>query len=129
MKSEYKALVLGVAGALILLLVALTILSSNQYLTVSELYRSKMVDSEVVVMGRVANDSIRYVENRVEFVIFDENSTGKESVKVVYVGGRNIDVYEGAVVVVKGEFNGTTIVAREVMTKCPSAYKPANVTG
>lgn len=128
MKSEYKALTLGLAGAALLTLLVLSILSSNQYMTVSELYEKNTVNVEVVVMGKVVNESIRYLGGKIEFTIFDENSTGREEVKVVYVGGKNIDVYDGAVVVVKGEFNGTAIIAREVLTKCPSAYKPANVT-
>jgi cytochrome c-type biogenesis protein CcmE len=127
MKKEYKALIAGVMGGVLLLLVALTILGSNQYMTVSELYQRNIKDLEVVVMGKVANNSISYSIGNIEFVIYDENSTLMESVKVVYIGEKNIDVYDGAIVVVKGIFDGEKIMAREVLTKCPSTYEPSSV--
>ncbi len=127
MKKEYKALIAGVLGGIILLLVALTILGSNQYMTVSELYERNMKNTEVVVIGKVVNNTISYSFDNIEFIIYDENSTKHETVKVVYVGDKNIDVYDGAIVVVKGRFDGETIVAKEVLTKCPSTYKPAPV--
>ena len=129
MRSEYKALIAGVMGGLLLLLVALTILGSNQYMTVSELYNKKIKNIEVAVIGKVVNNSISYSTGSIKFIIFDENSTGHETVKVIYVGNKNIDVYDGAVVVVKGRFDGTTIFAKEVLTKCPSTYKSAPVEG
>ena len=127
MKREYKALIVGAVGGIILLLLALTILGSNQYLTVSELYTESVKNEYIVVMGKVVNNSISYSPDQIEFVIYDENSTKHESVKVVYVGNKNIDVYDGAIVVVKGRFDGETIIATEVLTKCPSTYKPAPV--
>ena len=127
MKREYKALIVGAVGGIILLLLALTILGSNQYLTVSELYRENVKNKYIVVMGKVVNNSISYSPGQIEFIIYDENSTKHESVKVVYVGDKNIDVYDGAIVVVKGRFDGEKIIATEVLTKCPSTYKPAPV--
>ena len=124
MKLAYKALIAGLLGAIILTLMLISILSSTQYLTVSELYEKNLVNQKVVVMGKVVNGSIAYRDGYVEFVIFDENSTAREHVKVVYVGKSNINVYDGAIVVAKGKFNGTVIIATEVLTKCPSAYEP-----
>ena len=129
MKAAYKALIAGALGAAILALMITSILGSTQYLTVSDLYKRNLVDHQVVVMGKVVNGSIAYRGGYVEFVIFDENSTARESVKVIYVGNSNINVYDGAIVVVKGKFNGTAIIATEVLTKCPSAYEPAKVGG
>ena len=127
MKRETKLILTGLIGAGALALLVLSILSSSQYMTVSELYKYGRKNTEVVVVGKVLDNSIRYIEGKVQFTIFDENSTKRESVNVVYVGEKNINVYEGAITVVKGHFNGTAIIAREVLTKCPSAYTPASV--
>ncbi len=125
MRTAYKALIAGALGAVVLTLLIISILGSTQYLSVSDLYKKNLVGRDVVVMGKVVNGTIAYRDGYVEFVIFDENSTGRESVRVVYVGTSNINVYDGAIVVAKGSFNGTAIIATEVLTKCPSAYKPA----
>ena len=125
MRTAYKALIAGALGAVVLALLIMSILGSTQYLSVSDLYKRNLVGREVVVMGKVVNGTIAYRGGYVEFVIFDENSTGRESVRIVYVGASNINVYDGAIVVAKGSFNGTAIIATEVLTKCPSAYKPA----
>ena len=127
MKTEYKALIAGVMGGILLLFVMLTILGSTQYMTVSELYQRNIVNQEVVVIGKVVNGSISYSMGNIAFTIFDENSTKHESVKVFYIGNKNIDVYDGAIVVVKGVFDGETIRAREVLTKCPSTYEPETI--
>lgn len=129
MKTAYKAIIAGVLGAAVLALLIISILGSTQYLSVSDLYEKNLVGREVVVMGKVVNGTIAYRGSHIEFVIFDENSTGREAVRVVYVGTSNINVYDGAIVVAKGSFNGTAIIAREVLTKCPSAYKPAEPEG
>ncbi len=126
MKAAYKALIAGVVGAAILGLLIVSILGSTQYLTVSELYK-KLIGREVVVTGKVVNGTIIYRGDYIEFIIYDENSTNLESVKVVYIGSENIHVYDGAIVVAKGKFNGTAIIATEVLTKCPSTYEPVEV--
>lgn len=127
MKAAYKALIAGVVGATILGLLIVSILGSTQYLTVSELYKKDLIGREVVVTGKVVNGTIIYRGSYIEFIIYDENSTNLESVKVVYIGSENIHVYDGAIVVAKGKFNGTTIIATEVLTKCPSTYEPVEV--
>ncbi len=127
MKAAYKALIAGVVGAAILGLLIVSILGSTQYLTVSELYKKDLIGREVVVTGKVVNGTIIYRGGYIEFIIYDENSTNLESVKVVYTGSENIHVYDGAIVVAKGKFNGTAIIATEVLTKCPSTYEPVEV--
>ncbi len=125
-RKAYKALIAGLFGAVIFGLLVLSILGSTQYLSVSELYRKASAGQDVVVMGKIVNGTIVYSGGVVKFVIFDENSTGLERIPVLYNGTTNINVYDGAIVVAKGVFNGTWIIAWEVLTKCPSAYEPVD---
>ncbi len=125
MRSEIKLLTIGLTGAVLLGFVAINLLGSQQYMRVSSLKKLQMTNIEVAVIGRIVNGSITFEDNTISFIIFDDESPNKESIKVVYIGGENIAVHDGIIVVVKGIYNGEVILAKEVLTKCPSTYKPS----
>ncbi len=125
MRSEIKLLTIGFIGAVLLGFVAINLLGSQQYMKVSSLKKLHMTNVEVAIIGRIVNGSITFEDNTISFIIFDDESPNKESIKVVYIGGENIAVHDGIIVVVKGIYNGEFILAREVLTKCPSTYKPS----
>lgn len=125
MRSEIKLLILGLIGAMVLGFVAISLLSSQQYMSVSDVKKMGAQTREVVVMGKIVNGSITFKEDEISFIIYDKESPNKERVQVIYIGSENIQIHDGVVVVVKGVFDGKVIWAKEVLTKCPSTYEPS----
>lgn len=123
MRKEIKAIFLGLAGAFILSVLMFSLLSSSQYYTVAEILDIRPEGLTIAVMGKVANNTIVYTESSLYFKLLDENNS-ELSIDVIYTGSKNVNVYDNAVVVVKGVYREGVIEAYDILTKCPSTYKP-----
>lgn len=128
MRKEIKLIIVSGVGMLILALLIISILTSTQYLTVMEVVFTKPENRFIAVMGKVVNGSINYVEGRLTFKIHDEKGPPNTTLQVIYTGYKNVYIHDGAIVVIKGVYRRGMIEATEILTKCPSAYKPETPT-
>jgi cytochrome c-type biogenesis protein CcmE len=94
----------------------------DPYLTVSEVEADgdSYLDSDVQVMGTVANGSLAYDKGRMVFDLVE----GESVVRVDYAGSPPQNFQEGGQVVVSGKLvSADTLEATSMLVKCPSKYE------
>ncbi len=86
--------------------------SITPYTTPSEIINSPRATG-VQVVGRMVD--LKYEDGRTVFILTD----GKNGVKVIYHG--RLDYIDSEIVVV-GDWNGSVLVAKEILRKCHTEY-------
>jgi len=126
MNKIYTSLIL-VFGLIVIWTVYLTNVSGEKnitvrYYTIQELSTKEVSLSKVKVGGLVKPNSIKINdEDQLEasFYVYQ----GSDSLKVDYYGIRPDLFKDDAEVVVAGAFDGNSIIATELQTKCASRYE------
>ena len=126
MNKIYTSLIL-VFGLIVIWTVYLTNVSGEKnitvrYYTIQELSTKEVSLSKVKVGGLIKPNSIKINdEDQLEasFYVYQ----GSDSLKVYYYGIRPDLFKDDAEVVVAGAFDGNSIIATELQTKCASRYE------
>lgn len=82
----------------------------------------KLQGEEVHVVGDIDKPTLKTeaLKNLVSFKLIDEK---KSTVNVVYQGPAPANMGEATRVVVVGNYDGSTLKARQLLVKCPSKYE------
>ncbi len=92
------------------------------YYTVDEV-KSKAVktDKEIKVAGRLYSEPVRIAEDKPSYRF--EITGGGKRIEVEFTGVLPDTLKTGREVVVQGRWTGKTLIASDLMTKCPSKYE------
>lgn len=134
MKTKIKIMIaaltfLAVIGTLMMTSIGST---GTFYLTVDELMTDKVraEGKPVKVSGKIVGDSLKWDPDQIKLE-FDLEGEGKERVTVIYEGVKPDTMNDGWEAIVEGELqeDGTTLVASELLVKCPSKYEAMEENG
>jgi cytochrome c-type biogenesis protein CcmE len=136
-KSQFFLGVLLVVGAVGYLIYTGIRETSSYYLTIEEFLpkREALANEGVRVAGRVQAGSVRWdpKDLRLSFVLGPfKDGTGNPTVGVpVHYQGILPDMFaEGRDVIVEGRYDtGNALMAKTIMTSCPSKYEPEKQGG
>ena len=115
-------LALSVAVLLAGVLVYTSFSASTEASTPSEVMKNAEPGRSYELTGKVVNDSVKRVGDRLEFAIRDRDGTA--SVPVSYSGVVPDPFREGREVIVSGKLDGRRFTAERdsLVTKCPSKF-------
>ncbi len=131
-KKKFAVGVLLIVGAVGYLIYAGIRETSTYYLTIEEflLKKEALANEGVRIAGRVQAGSVQWdaKDLRLSFILgpFKERTGAQTDGVPVYYQGIRPDMFaEGRDVIVEGRYNaGSTLVAKTIMTSCPSKYEP-----
>ncbi|MFQ6089079.1 MAG: cytochrome c maturation protein CcmE [Candidatus Methanofastidiosia archaeon] len=90
--------------------------SMTPYISIEEAKRTQDV---VQVKGVVVEESVRFVDGRLEFILGD----GKDEMKVVYIGEIPQNFKDATSIVAIGTYKDGIFEALNLLVKCPSKYE------
>lgn len=134
MKTKIKIIIaavtfLAVVGALMLTSINST---GTFYLTVDELMMDKVKaeGKPVKVSGKIVGDSLKWDPEQI-VLEFDLRGESNERITVLYEGVKPDTMNDGWEAIVEGELqsDGKTLVASELLVKCPSKYEAMEENG
>ncbi|AQQ53245.1 cytochrome c maturation protein CcmE [Planococcus lenghuensis] len=134
MKTKMKIILaaitfLAVIGGLMLTSIGST---GTFYLTVDELLvdKAKAAGKPVKVSGNIVGESLKWDPEQI-LLEFDLEGENGERVTVLYEGVKPDTMNDGWEAIVEGELqeDGTTIIATELLVKCPSKYEAMEENG
>lgn len=113
-----KVGVMAFAVLIMVYLIVTMMMSTQPYLTVSEVISGEYVGKRVLVLGRIVNGSIATVGDQLVFEMTD----GGEVLEVRHQGPVNLS--DGTEVVVEGTYmEKGYLKAQQILTRCPSKYE------
>ena len=100
---------------------------TSSVLTPSELVSKNQEFKRVRVAGRVTNGLVNYVVEpgfKLDFQIKDPDGKSDLALAVTYDGIKPDMFAAGRDVIIDGEYVSGTLIAKQLLTQCPSKYEP-----
>lgn len=119
--------ILIVCTALLLLVYTAVVDTAKAVATVGELTKQGVIQNNIRLGARVTEDKIDYQTTPqflVRFAVRDITDNSSKRIRVVYYGSMPDNLKEGRDVIMEGDFSRDEFVAKNLMTQCPSKYKP-----
>lgn len=133
MKAKSKIII----AAITFLVVIVTLISTSIgttgtfYMTVDELVvnKAKAEGKPIKVSGKIVGDSIKWEPDKI-LLSFDLEGESNEIISVHYEGVKPDSMNDGWEAIVEGELTSNgTIIASELLVKCPSKYEAMEEDG
>ncbi len=131
MNTKTKRRLVAVTGVIIIVLVVILAVvggsGAAKTITVTDAAEGGYAGQRVQVTGNVVDNSFSTVDGVLKFQIFDPEGDASKAIAVEYDGAAASTFGNGVTAICTGTMSddGKTLVASELVTKCPSKYESA----
>ena len=128
MNSKLKRRLVVVTGIIVIVIVSVLAIvgssASHKNITIAQAVSGSYNDTKVQVTGKVVPNSFTFSGNVLTFLIYDDDSGPKTTLKVVYDKGVSSTFGNDVTAICTGRLDEKGVLqCSELVTKCPSKYE------